>query len=281
MDISALVCQEMEHMTKTEQTVALYFNDHTQEFAFSTLEAIADSAGTSTTSVIRFCRRLGFSGYKDFQRALQEVVRVQLDLPDKVERTIRFSGQDSLLQQVIQDGLSNVERTFDQLSPQSLSDAVERIARAERVFTFGMRESLALAHYTLTRFLTLREQVHILNVGYNAFIEQILDLTPRDVVIHFLFHRYTARSRQILPLLREQGVQMILVTSPPYHAVEPYADTLLPCYMETGGLKNSSLAPICLIDYLCNAVAVLDSERSVSRAKKIEALLRRESILGS
>ena len=92
-------------MTKTEHAVASYLDSHMQEFAFSTLEAIADSAGTSTTSVIRFCRRLGFSGYKEFQRSLQEAVRVQLDLPDKVERTIRFSVQDSLLQQVIQDGL--------------------------------------------------------------------------------------------------------------------------------------------------------------------------------
>ena len=130
MDFSQLIQQELPRMTKTEHAVASYFDSHMQEFAFSTLEAIADSAGTSTTSVIRFCRRLGFSGYKEFQRSLQEAIRVQLDLPDKVERTIRFSVQDSLLQQVIQDGLGNVERTFQDLSPEALSGAAERISRA-------------------------------------------------------------------------------------------------------------------------------------------------------
>ena len=281
MDFSQLIQQELPRMTKTEHAVASYFDSHMQEFAFSTLEAIADSAGTSTTSVIRFCRRLGFSGYKEFQRSLQEAVRVQLDLPDKVERTIRFSVQDSLLQQVIQDGLGNVERTFQDLSPEALSGAAERISRAGRVFTYGLRESLALAHYAMTRFIPLRDRVQLLDVGYNGFWESLLDLNSRDVVIYFLFHRYTAQSRRILPLLKEQGAQVILITSPPYHALEPYADVLLPCYTETGGLKNSSMAPICLIDYLCNAVAVLDTERSMAHAKKVEDLLRTERVLGS
>ena len=219
MDFSQLIQQELPRMTKTEHAVASYFDSHMQEFAFSTLEAIADSAGTSTTSVIRFCRRLGFSGYKEFQRSLQEAVRVQLDLPDKVERTIRFSVQDSLLQQVIQDGLGNVERTFQDLSPEALSGAAERISRAGRVFTYGLRESLALAHYAMTRFIPLRDRVQLLDVGYNGFWESLLDLNSRDVVIYFLFHRYTAQSRRILPLLKEQGAQVILITSPPYHNI--------------------------------------------------------------
>ena len=281
MDFPQLIRQELGRMTKTERTVASYFEGHMQEFAFSTLEAIADSAGTSTTSVIRFCRRLGFSGYKEFQRSLQEVVRVQLDLPDKVERTIRLSGQDGLLHQVIQDGIKNLEETFSHLSPQTLSDAVNRIGHAQRVFTFGMRESVALAHYTMTRLQTVRGSTHILDMSYSGMIEQALDLTSRDAVIYFLFHRYTAQSLRILPILKGTGAQIILVTSPPYTAVERYADVLLPCQMETSGLKNSSIAPICLADYFCNAVAMLDPEGMRARAKKTEALMRAEHTLGS
>ena len=41
--------------------MASYFLGHSNDFAFCTLDKIAATMDTSTTSVIRFCRRLGFA----------------------------------------------------------------------------------------------------------------------------------------------------------------------------------------------------------------------------
>lgn len=281
MDITEIANQEIQNMTKTERKVAAYFYDHLQEFAFSTLDCIADDAGTSTTSVIRFCRRLGFAGYKEFQSALRQQIKVHLNLPDKLESTLQGAHGDSLLNQVVQDGIQVVERTFAELPSEALERAVECICSADRLFIFGMRESLALAHYAYTRMETARGRTYILDVGYNGMVEQALDLTEKDAVLYFLFHRYAAQSYRLLPFIKRQGVQVILVTSPPYSAVEKYADILLPCYMETRGVKNSSLAPMCLTDYFCNAVALRNSERTMLRLKKIEQALQDVSLLGS
>ena len=69
--ITETVTSLFSDMSKSEQAVASYFLDHVQDFTLNTLDSVADSIGVSTTSVIRFCRRVGFAGYKDFQNHLR------------------------------------------------------------------------------------------------------------------------------------------------------------------------------------------------------------------
>ena len=274
------VSQHLSKMSKSEQAVAEFFCDHMQDFALYTLDHMANSIGVSTTSVIRFCRKLGFTGYKDFQTQLRSEVNVQLTLPEQFQMLGTLPDSNSLLQQTLQDGLSNVERTFAELSIQTLDDAVQRIHKAKRVFTFGMRESLALAHYTYTRLATARGGTQILDVGYNGMVEQTLDLNSDDVVICYLFHRYTAQSRHILPFIKTQGATLILITSAPYTSLEKHADIILPCHVSTHGVKNTSLAPICLADYFCNAVALLNKDSTDQRMQTVEQILQAARVLG-
>jgi len=281
MSVVELIKQNLDDMTKSERHVATYYLGHLNDFAFYTLDRIAAEMGTSTTTVIRFCRRLGFSGFKSFQEALRADIKYQPDLPDKFQRTLDNTINDELLAQTIQQDIRCVQQTFHNLPYESLATAVRHIVNAKRVFTFGMKESFALAHYAYTRFLTIRNNVYILNAGYNGDVESILSLNSEDVCVIYLFHRYTKQSLQILPMLKKQGVTIILVTSAPYDSVEEYATLLLPCHVDANGIKNSAIAPICLADYLCNAVAVQNGKNTLQHMRDSEELFKTSSILGS
>ena len=84
-----------------------------------------------------------------------------------------------------------------------INDAVSHISTAKRVFTFGMKESFALAHYAYTRLLTVRKNVCVLNAGYNGEIESILSMNKDDVCVAFVFHRYTKQALQVLDMLKK------------------------------------------------------------------------------
>ncbi len=279
MTVFQLVQQQYDEMTRTEKSVAACFMHHTQAFAFSTLEQAAELADTSTTSVIRFCRRLGFAGYKEFQRSLQSDVSRHLDLSERLDESLQAGSRNALLEKTLSESIQNLEQTFADFQSQCLEDATNRICRAKRIFVFGMRESFALAHYAYTRLLTVRPEVYMLDVGYNAMFERALDLTEDDLCIWFLFHRYTAVSRQMLQFVRSQGVQMLLITEAPFEEISGYADVVLLCQVQTGGMKNSSVAPICLMDYLCNAVAFREPSRTSKRFSEFEKGLDEADIL--
>ncbi len=274
MNIVETIKSNLEQMTKSEYRVATYFLTNPNDFAFETLDAIATKMDTSTTSVIRFCRKLGFSGYKTFQDKVRSGFKYELTLPDKFERTVNGGAYNTQFSQTVQNTIDCIEQTFRNLPASQINDAIYAIANAKRVFCFGLKESFALAHYAYTRFLTVRNNVFMLTAGQGGEIESVLSLGKEDVCIFFLFHRYTKHSPQILELLKKQGVTVILITSPPYDEVEGNSSVLLPCFVNINGIKNSAAAPVCIIDHLCNALVVASGNRALNYMKKSEILFK-------
>lgn len=269
---------EMQTMTKTEQQVAACFLASSEEFAFCTLDRIAQTAGVSTTSVLRFCRRLGFEGYKDFQDALRTQIRGGMTLPLKLRQNSETEA-GALLQRVVSEGMQAIEQTFSALPPELLGNATELLCSSNRVFTFGLRESFALAHYAYTRLTTVRPAVQILRAGADGMMEPLLELRTGDVCLCFLFHRYTELSLRLLPLIRAQGASVILITDAPYDRLSPMADVLLPCHVANTGMKNSALAPVCLTDYFCNAVALCGGAAVQEHLDSTEKLLQQTAVI--
>ena len=279
MGIIELIRLKMEQMTRSEQRVALYILGHMNDIAFFTLDELARQTDVSTTTVLRFCRRLDFDGFKQFQHAVRTGLKYSPDLLDKFHRTADNQLEDTLLAQTVQQGIRCIQQSFREMPFEMVDDAVKRIAGARRVYTFGMRESQALAAYAYSRLLTVRGDVFLYQDGYTGNVEALLSSTDADVFVVFLFHRYTRQTLRILEVLKERNVQVILITSPPVEMVARLATVLLPCQVDANGIKNSALAPICLADYMCNAVAMVNAEATLQRIRQSEELFVRSEII--
>lgn len=267
-------------MTKSERQVASYFFGHLNDFAFFTLDHIASDINISTTSVIRFCRRLGFSGFKNFQETLRHEMSYHPTLPVKFQLTLEESVGDGILAQTIQQGIYCIEKTFSDLPAELLSAVVDDLLAAKRVFVFGMKESYAITHYAWTRLLTARDDAYILG-AYNGCIESVHSLTPDDICLVFLFHRYTRETIHILSLLKKWNIPVFLITSSPYDGLAPFAQRIIPCQVDAHGIKNTSLAPVCLMDYLCNAMLLRSGDKGMLRMQEMENWVQTSETLGS
>jgi len=57
------------------------------------------------------------------------------------------------------------------------------------------------------------------------------------------------------------------------------ADALLPCHVANTGIKNSALAPVCLTDYFCNAVALCGDIAVQEHLDRTERLLQQTATI--
>ena len=278
MRIAESVRTCLDDLTRSERQVALWFLGNGEDFAFCTLDGIAQKIDTSTTTVLRFCRRLGFDGFRDLQNAVRQQLRYSPALPEKYLRTVDVPN--TLLEHTLTGALDCIHATFGGLSQETLDEAVALLCEGDRVYTFGMKESRALAHYGYTSLATVRPNVQLLEAGANGQLEMLLDLKPGDVCLAYLFHRYTLQSLQILELIAKRGVRVVLITEEPYDRVEPLAQVLIPCRVDGGGIKNTSVAPVVLTDYFCGAAAARLGDRALEHMKQAEALFRAGNLLG-
>lgn len=277
-DTAKIINELLPEMTKTECKIAGLFLNDPESFALDTLDALASVAKTSTTSIIRFCRRVGFDGFKSFQDSVRSDLKYRQSLPDKFLNTV-LSNNDSLFVKALEKTTDCIKESFSGMSNDVLTAATDIISTANSVYTFGMRESFALSHYAYTRFLSVRQNVKILKTEGDGLAEMLLGIKKGDVCVAFLFHRYTKNALGILKFLKEKGVDVILVTAPPFDKISDKASLIIPCYTEIGGIKNSFAAPVCICDYLCSSVAAKMADKALDYMKDAEKLFCELDIL--
>ncbi len=273
MNLTELTRQNLRQMTKSERAVANCFFQKPDAFLFETLDLVAHISDVSTTTVLRFCRRLGFSGFKDFQGALRSSSAMHPSLPQKFSRNTN-ENQSSLLSRSMAQGILCIQESFKNWKDEDFSRAVKALTGARRVYTFGMKESSALAHYAYTRLLAVRGDVFLLSSPSGNDPEGILDLTEEDVCLFFLFHRYTKISLEIFKFLSKKKIPLILITDPPYPSCIRENAVSLPCRVDAGGIKNTYASPLILCDALCNAAASEGGEKTLKHMKRCEDLFR-------
>ena len=133
MNILKIINAALSEMTKSEYRVAVYAGGNISEFAFETLDSISKKIGTSTTSVLRFCRRIGFLGYKELQESVRAELKANSSLPDKFAKTANETADNGIAFGICNKAQACIKRTFDELSPEMLDKAVSFLIHAGRI----------------------------------------------------------------------------------------------------------------------------------------------------
>lgn len=115
-----------------ELLVYNYITKNKNPVMYMTIRELAEAAGVSTTTVLRFCKKMGCDGYSEFR------IRFKLYLEQTEAPPMDF-------------GTSEIIRFFKSINNdefnQLLDQAVQHIAAAERIIFVGVSTSGALGKY--------------------------------------------------------------------------------------------------------------------------------------
>lgn len=274
-----IISQNIDTYTKSHRTVAGYILDNYDEAGLMTLKDLADAAGVSTTTVVRFSRDLGFDGYSDMQSALRADLKVKAGLPERLDVQSDIS-EDELLRKCIQADISNIEQTFSINSTQTLHEALAALSLPSTLYIMGMRRSYTLANYAFSGFGQIRKDVHLINGSGMNYPEELLPAKQGDVCLIFMFPRYSHTTLKLMQYLKNTGVRILLVTSANHDAINRYADIILGCRTTSISAKSSYAGPIALINYLIAAYMQQNKASSKDMLAKTEQLLTDSMMLG-
>lgn len=242
----------------------------------SVSEAARD-IGVGESTVIRFCRALGYKGYQEFK------LRLAQDLVQPVEYIHRnISFQDpvpDLCQKVFQTNQEAVENTRRALDPSSVEVAAQAIAHAGRVDIYGVGYSY---------FSGLDAKLKLVRFGLTADaygdphlqVMAAVSLKPGDVAIGISHSGSTRDVVDALGPARKQGATTIAITNYSPSPITRVADiVLLTASSESplgGEVLTSRIAQLCVIDALSVAVAVALGESCLELIKKTSQAVKKK-----
>jgi DNA-binding MurR/RpiR family transcriptional regulator len=206
---------ELPELPDALQRVAEQILEDPTGAAGASIVDLAERAGTSTATITRFCRVLGFRGYAALRVALaaesgrQEQARWATDIDREIEPD---DPLDRVLDVIASADSRAIQETAARLDLDSVARVADAIAAAGRVELFGLGSSGTAAREMAFRLERIRVPVWQREDAHKALTNAAL-LRPGDVAIGL---SHSGRTREVIEVLAEaasQGALTVAVTS--------------------------------------------------------------------
>ena len=146
-DILSKISDQYGQMSKSHKAIAGFILEHYDQAVFMTAAKLGESLGISESTVVRFANRIGYAGYPEFQRALEECVKGKLSSIQKMDAKYGRSTQSEVLASVITADIEKLQHTIENLDPAAFESAVETILAADTIYIMGLRSNQPLAEF--------------------------------------------------------------------------------------------------------------------------------------
>ena len=254
-DIISLVETKEAGFSKGQLRIAQYIKENSDKAAFMTAAKLGQKAGVSESTVVRFALELGFEGYPEMRKALQEMIRNRLTSVQRIEVAKTVIGTRDPLTAVLDSDMENIMLTQNSVDRVSFDRAVDAIVKARNVYILGTRTSSTLAGFMGYYLSLLFDNVRLLREdGMGEYFEQILRIGPGDVFIGISYPRYSRRTVKAVRFARDRGATVLALTDTDSSPIARLADICLMARSDMVSFVDSLVAPLSLINALLMAV---------------------------
>lgn len=262
-DIIATIETMRNGFSKGQNRIARYILENTDKAAFMTAAKLGQKADVSESTVVRFALELGYEGYPEMRKALQEMIRNRLTSVQRMEVAKTVIGSRDTLAAILNSDMENILRTQNELDRDQFESAVDALLNARHIYILGTRTSAALSMFMGFYFNLLFENVKVLyeNTAGEIF-EQILRIGPGDVFVGISYPRYSKRTVSAVRFARERGATVLALTDADTSPIAELSDVCLLARSDMVSFVDSLVAPLSLI----NALIVAVSERKTGVA---------------
>jgi DNA-binding MurR/RpiR family transcriptional regulator len=255
----------LSDLVPSELKVAERFLADPRTVMYQSISEVALAAGTSASTVVRACRRLGFRGFQDLKLALaQEAIPPMRRLHDEIDES---STPGEVLAAVLGGGEEALHHVRDTLDDRAFERAVDLVASARHVMFAGVGTSAPLAQDAAYRFLTIGVDT---DAPLDAHVQHVRArlLGTQDVCVAI---SHTGATQETLATLRgaaEGGASTLAVTSFVRSPLTELVDVALVAGSRELSYRveamSSRIAHLCVLDALFVAVAMRDPSRASS-----------------
>src|SRR5690606_10958254 len=147
-DIYQFISEKVNEMSKSQRKIALYILSNTESVPFLNVSQLAKMVGVSEATVVRFATFLGFDGYSEMQRVMQEAVKKQLTTVERLKLSDDvYDKEDQAIFDMFHEDVQRIEAMAKQLDIKKFREAVDAIIQANRIFIIANRSAVSLGTF--------------------------------------------------------------------------------------------------------------------------------------
>ena len=259
--------------SKGQKLISNYILENYDKAAYMTAAKLGKTVNVSESTVVRFAIELGFEGYPEFQRALQELVRTRLTSFQRIEVTNNLIGNSDVLTKVLLADSDKIKQTLENVDRDAFYSAVDHIVEAKNIYILGVRSSSYLAGFLSYSLRMIFDNVNFVQTTSGSeMFEQILNIGKDDVMVAISFPRYSKRIIKAVDYAKAAGADVVALTDSAMSPIAAGADQTLLAKSDMASFMDSLSAPLSIINALVVAVARKKQDELTVRLRRLEEI---------
>lgn len=278
--------QEYEkHASAAEKGVVTYLLKEPEIAGGLSIHKLAEKTFSSSSTIVRLCAKLGFDGYKDFQKSLfyELALRKESDIR-RMEEIRKEDSLEEIVNKVTYKNIISLENSLKLIDVPVLEKCVELLCKSRTIYLFGMGASMLVARDAYLKFLRLHKSC-LMSDDVHAQLLQAMNMDKDSVAIIISYSGLTQEMIACAKEIRKNEAPIILISRFEDSPLARLADYNL-CvaateYIVRSGAMSSRISQLNMIDILYTAYVNRDFENNIRQLERThirkETDTRRES----
>ncbi len=250
-------------LTKKENEIAEYILSNLTDACLLTSIELAHKLEVSNATIIRFPKKLGFSGYSEFQKYLREYCyEGSLTISDDVtipSERLKLSYDKVIESEFVKDNLKILENNIHSISNRNsiieFNKVIKYIIEARRVYILGSRARSGLTEIMGLFLNQIIDNVVINNTNTFTPFDTLASCKDSDCVIIFSFPRYSEIDFAAAKMAKETEAKVVIITDKATAPIAHFADVLLLVSVDSNAFFNSYTPVLFLAELICTHVS--------------------------
>ena len=270
-DILAVIERESASFSKGQRNIAKYILENYDKAAFMTAGKLGKTVGVSESTVVRFAAELGYDGYPEMRKVLQEVVRNKLTSVQRIEVATEQIDEENLIDSIMTADAERVRITLESVDREAFDRAVSAIVNAKKVYIIGTRASSSLATFFGYYMSLIMDNVAVVHdTAVSEVYEQLFRVGPGDVVIGISFPRYSSRTVAAMKYAKSRGAETIGITDCEASPLYGISNINLYARSDMVSFIDSLVAPMSLLNALLAEIGFCSRENISDTFRRLE-----------
>jgi DNA-binding MurR/RpiR family transcriptional regulator len=206
---------QMKHFTPNEKLIASYILEQRERMLNLTVQELAAATFTSHSAIHRLSQKLELAGYKDFIINLAKEFQKNDGRISNIDPNYPFSLGESILQvatDIAELMKETIEKNLASLDEKLLSQAVEMLNSAERIFIYAIGDSQIRAKSFQNKMFKINKYA-VIATELSEWAYHTLNLTSKDCAIFLSYHVTSSNFVRVAHYLRQENIPLITVSA--------------------------------------------------------------------
>lgn len=260
---------EYKSLPPSEVKVADYVLENPEEIIYLSVSELATAVDVSDSTIIRFCKDVGFKGYQEFKLFIAQ------DLVVTIENINEDISSDddlkTLSQKITFSNKQAIDETMSVLNLDDLEKAINQIAEADKVQFYGVGASGITACDAKYKFLRIGKNVDCYTDAHLQAMSAAT-LSENDLVVGISHSGSTKDVVDSCKIAGEAGATVICITGHNKSPITKIADIKLLTATKEGplgsGALRSKIAQLHMLDLIFTGVSLKLKEQTIEYTEK-------------